>query len=268
MKNHTRRYSKDLMRYVRKYHDVLGNPRKISKISVLPRDTKRLAMSGLANLSKYLGCYEYWKTLVKNAGLKWEKKVGLDIVLDIMNSDLQDCWVWLEQVLEKISREYGCVLVFTALTGLRPSEAANSTKLISNLHDIGRLNDYLNRELLMLEHFRYGDLFLRRCKNAYISFITPELLELITTYKPKIKYSALDTKINRLGFPTKTKQLRKYYATKLREYLPTEAIDLLQGRINQSVFLRYYYKPFLRDIKEKTLKGIEPLQKELLAILS
>ena len=71
MKNHTRRYSKDLMRYVRRYHDVLQNPRKISQISVLPKDTKRLAMSGLANLSKYLGCYEQWKALAKNAGLKW-----------------------------------------------------------------------------------------------------------------------------------------------------------------------------------------------------
>lgn len=225
-------------------------------------------MSALANLSKYLGQYEQWKTLVKTYGLRWEKKVSLDIVLDIMNTNLQDCWIWLRQVLEKIPREYGCVLVFTALTGLRPGEAANSSTLISNLYDTGRLNDYLNRELLMLEHFRYGDLFLRRCKNAYISFITPELLELITTFKPKIKYSALDTKINRLGFPSKTKQLRKYYATKLREHLPTEAVDLLQGRINQSVFLRYYYKPLLQDIRKKALKGIEPLQQELLSIFS
>jgi len=225
-------------------------------------------MSGLANLSKYLGCYDYWKTLVKNAGLRWEKKVSLDIVLDIMNTNLQDCWIWLTQVLEKIPREYGCVLVFTALTGLRPSEAANSVDLISNLYETGRLDDYLNPELLMLEHFRYRDLFLRRFKNAYISFITPELLRLVTTCKPKIKYSALDTKINRLGFPTRTKQLRKYFATTLREHLPTEAIDLLQGRINRSVFLRYYYKPFLQDIRTKTLKGIEPLQRELLAMLS
>ena len=44
---------------------------------------------------------------------------------------------------------------------------------------MGELSNYLNKELLMLEHFRYGDLFLRRCKNAYISFVTPELLELV-----------------------------------------------------------------------------------------
>jgi len=268
MKNHTRRYSKDLMRYVRKFHGVLQNPRRVSQISALPMDTRRLVMSGLANLSKYLGRYEQWKALVRNAGLKWEKKVSLDIVLDIMNTNLQDCWVWLKEVLEKIPREYGCVLVFTALTGLRPSEAVNSTKLISSLHDMGRLNEYLNRDLLMLEHFRYVDLFLRRFKNAYISFVTPELLEVVTIYKPKIKYSTLSTKIKRLGKPNRTKQLRKYYATTLREYLPTEAIDLLQGRINRSVFLRYYYKPFLKDVRDKTLKGIGPLQSELLELFS
>ena len=121
---------------------------------------------------------------------------------------------------------------------------------------------------LLIKHFRHGDLFLRKFKNAYISFLNPELLEHITTLKPRIKYTILHTKIYRLGFPNRTKQLRKYFATKLRESIPTEAIDLLQGRNNQSVFLRYYYKTFLRDIKTKTLKGIEPLQKELLEILS
>jgi len=256
------------MRYVRRYYDVLRNPRKISQIGALNKDQKRMAMAGLANLSKYLGCYSYWRTLVKNTGLRWEKKVSLDIVLDIMNTNLQDCWAWLKEVLIKMPKEYGCVLVFTALTGLRPSEAVNSTRLISELSENSRLEKYLNMEFLMLKHFRYSDLFLRRYKNAYISFITPELLELITTIKPRIKYATLHTKIHRLGLPNKTKQLRKYFATKLRENLPTEAIDLLQGRINRSLFLRYYYKPFLKDIRDRTLKGIEPLQKELLTTLS
>lgn len=268
LKNHSRCYSRELIRYVRRYHYVLRDPSKISQISVLSKDQKRMAMAGLSNLSKYLGCYGYWKTLVKNAGLKWEKKVSLDIVLDIMNMNLQDCWLWLKRVLRELPKEYGCVLVFAALTGLRPNEAVNSTKLISDLFDSGRLEEYLNQEFLLLEHFRYGDIFLRRYKNAYISFLTPEILKLITTVKPRIKYTTLHTKIHRLGLANKTKQLRKYFATKLRESLPTEAIDLLQGRINRSVFLRYYYKPFLKDIRTKTLQGIAPLQKELLKILS
>jgi len=243
------------MRYVRRYSDVLRDPRKLSQFSVLSKDQKRMAMSALANLSKYLGCYEYWQRLIKNAGLRWEKKVSLDIVLDIMNTNLQDCWTWLKQMLVKLPEEYGCVLVFAALTGLRPGEAVKSTRLISELDEMGRLKEYLNEEFLMLEHFRYSNLFLRRFKNAYISFLTPELLKLVTTVKPNVKYATLYTKIHRLGYPNRTKQLRKYYATKLRENLPTEAIDLLQGRINQSIFLRYYYKPFLKDIRDRALKG-------------
>jgi len=264
--NHTPKYASELLRYVRKYYHVLEFPERAAEISVLSMDTRRLVMSGLANLSKYLGCYEHWKAIVKNSGLKWEKKVSLDIVLDIMNTDLGDTWVWLKEVVQKVPREYGTVLVFAALSGLRPTEAVNSTRLISELSESGRLDTYLNKDMMMLEHFRFKDLFLRRCKNAFISFITPELLELVLKYKPDVRYAALDTIINRLRLPNKTKYLRKYYATVLREYLPTEAIDLLQGRINQSVFLRYYYKPFLQDIKAKALRGIEPLQSELLTL--
>lgn len=82
-----------------------------------------------------------------------------------------------------------------------------------------------------------------------------------------LEYSALDTKINRLGLPNRSKELRKYYSTILREVLPTEAIDLLEGRISSSMFARHYYKPFLSDIRNKVVKLIEPMQLELLHIL-
>ena len=79
------------MRYAGRYKHVLRDPSKISQISILNKDQKRMAMAALANLSKFLGCYGYWRNLVRNAGLRWEKKVSLDIVLDIMNTNLQDC---------------------------------------------------------------------------------------------------------------------------------------------------------------------------------
>jgi intergrase/recombinase len=161
----------------------------------------------------------------------------------------------------------GAVLLFDALTGLRPQEAATSCRLISELTEQNKLNDYLNDEFYMLEHFKYKDLFLRKCKNAYISFVTPELLELVQTIKPKITYEAIDSALNRNGLAVKTKELRKLYATSLREYIPQELVDLLQGRVSQSVFLRFYYKPLLSDVKEKVLKVITPLQDELLALI-
>jgi len=62
-------------------------------------------------------------------------------------------------------------------------------------------------------------------------------------------------------------ELRKYYGTTLRETLPSEAIDLLQGRVSTTVFAKYYYKPFLQDMREKTVRKLEPLQWELLYTL-
>ena len=100
-------------------------------------------------------------------------------------------------------------MVFDVLTGLRPSEAAASCKLITELSEKNKLDLYLDKDLMMLQHFRFPDLFLRKSKNAYISFITPELLQLVLETKPRMKYSAIDTMIGRHGFNTRTKQLRK-----------------------------------------------------------
>jgi len=160
--------------------------------------------------------------------------------------------------------KYGTVLVFNALTGLRVHEGINACELLLDLNKQGKLDSYLNKELWMLEHFRFPHIFLRKCKNAYVSLITPELLNLVLENKPKIEYATLDTKLNRLGLHNRSKQLRKYYGTVLRDTLPTEAIDFLEGRVSSSVFARYYYKPFLTDVRNKTMKVIEPLQWELL----
>jgi len=73
--------------------------------------------------------------------------------------------------------------------------------------------------------------------------------------------------LNKRGLCNSLNRLRKLFATTLKEHLPTEVIDLLKGRVSQSIFLRYYYKPALMQVKEKTLKAIEPLEKELLAII-
>ena len=160
-------------------------------------------------------------------------------------------------------------MVFDALTGLRPSEACMSCRLISELSDKNMLEQYFDKDLMMLQHFKFPNLFLRRSKNAYISFISPKLLEVVQRIKPKIMYGALDTRIGRLGFKVQTKQLRKLHGTILRNHgIPQELIDLTHGRISQNVFTRFYYKPFLQHVRDITLKAIEPLQKQLLTMLS
>ena len=220
-----------------------------------------MVMASLANLSKYLGVYSQWKQTVRDHGLKWERGTALDTFINILNSNLENVKAWLKDLLSKLPKTYASVLVFTSLTGLRPTESCNSCSLITKLHKTNKLEKYFDEDLSMLQHFRYPELFIRKCKNAYISFISENLLSLVIKTKPEIHYSALDTKINRLGFNNKTKQLRKLFATTLRSHLPQELIDLLQGRISQTVFMKFYYRPLLKGIINKTLEAIKPLEK-------
>jgi intergrase/recombinase len=240
LKNHSKSYSHELARYVSKYGHVLKNPSKVSEITGLPIDVRRNVMAGLSNFAKYLGMYPEWKAIKQNSALKWEKKPTLDIVLDILNSPLRDTLDWLKQVLQRLPRDYATVMVFNALSGLRVGEGINACRLLSDLSERGKMETYLNKELMMLEHFRFRDIFLRKSKNAYISFVTPELLDLVTKTKPRILYETLDTKIDRMGLPNRSRELRKYFATTLRDSLPSEAVDLLQGRVSSSVFAKNY----------------------------
>lgn len=48
---------------------------------------------------------------------------------------------------------------------------------------------------------------------------------------------------SRSGLSMRFKQLRSYYATKMREMgLLSEQIDLVQGRVGKSVFLQHCFK--------------------------
>jgi intergrase/recombinase len=267
LKTHKQRHAKEVLRYARRFAIILERPNLASQLLVLSKDLRRMAMSSLSNLSKYLGIYEQWKQTIRNHGLKWENTNSLEAFLSILNSNLEETEVWLRQVIQRLPKEYSAILVFDALTGLRPSEAALSCSLITEVSEQNKLELYLDEDLMMLEHFRFPDLFLRKSKNAYISFITSELLNLVLEIKPKIKYAGLDTKIGRLGFNNQTKQLRRLYATTLRNSLPQELVDLLQGRISQTVFMKFYYHPFLQDTRNKVLAAIHPLEKELIGIV-
>jgi hypothetical protein len=60
-------------------------------------------------------------------------------------------------------------LRFALLPGVRKEEAIKSFNLIINLSQQNKLNEYYNEELGILEHFKYGDLFLRQTKSLYLN---------------------------------------------------------------------------------------------------
>ena len=227
------------------------------------KNVRRSTMLALSNLSKYLGVYESWKKIVKNYGFKWEKRTGLETVMNLLNMNLEDVVAWLLMALKKLRRNYGAVLAYQVLTGLRPSEAVESCRLVRS-----DLKNYLNRELMALEHWKYPRVFLRRTKNAYISFADENLISLVLESEKIPPKAAIKSALRKRGLPQRMIDLRRLYATTLRNAgIPRESIDLLQGRISQNVFMMYYYKPHLIQLKRNVQKALKPLKERIFEVM-
>ena len=84
------------------------------------------------------------------------------------------------------------------------------------------------------------------------------LIELAKNCPLNVSYNALKLMLKRKGLNMNMYYCRKVFATYLRnEGVESEIIDLLQGRISSSVFVRHYYRPDsskFDEIKEKLTK--------------
>jgi intergrase/recombinase len=103
---------------------------------------------------------------------------------------------------------------FLAVTGLRKNEGLTGFNMIIKLNNKGKLCEYYNEELSVLEHFKYK-VFLRGTKNAYISFVPKELIDQICLSQ-KISYYAFHSRLNRKHVPLRFKELRNYHNSYLR----------------------------------------------------
>ena len=114
-----------------------------------------------------------------------------------------------------------------------------------------------------LEHFKFKDIFLRNTKNVYISFVPKSTILDIANSKP-VTYSAIIKRLKRKGLRTRINKLRDYYATFMVKHgLIREEVDLIQGRIPGSVFIRHYWSPSFKELRDRTLKGISLLEQSL-----
>jgi hypothetical protein len=79
------------------------------------------------------------------------------------------------------------IVKYAVLTGLRPSEACESVRLINSTTGDGHTT-YYNSERQALEHFRFSDVFLRPTKKAYMSYIKPDNLRPIANLGSKTNH--------------------------------------------------------------------------------
>jgi intergrase/recombinase len=155
-------------------------------------------------------------------------------------------------------------LRFLAVTGLRRTEAITSFNMVIDLNANGRLGEYYNSELNVLEHCKYK-VFLRGTKNAYISFVPKELIDQMCLSQ-KISYYAFHSRLNRKHIPLRFKELRSYHNSYLRKQgIISELVDVLAGRVPKTVFARHYLGEDMKAFSSQVLVIEEQQEKTLLS---
>lgn len=223
-------------------------------------------MRALSTLSKYVGCYDEWMKIVKRYQLKWknENYISLNTFKNLFgiengtNQSLSQMINWIKSSIRELPNEVGRIMLFNTLSGLRPEEAQNAIYLIKT-----KRTDYLDADKMLLLHYRYPKTFFRVTKKCYISIMTSSILNLVNDIPLRESYYyTVRSAFDRNGLRMNMYYCRKVFATFLRnDGIEPEIIDLLQGRINSSVFVNHYYRP---DINEIITKRVRPVLDELM----
>ena len=251
------KYSKTWARGVfnlsRKYHYMIcGNLRDLDSFSKWKRNN---TLKALIALSKYLGIYEQFKAKIKGYGIKWENQSSVESFLRMMNrkDGLMD---WVKKSTNVLDKNLSTFIEFVMLSGIRRGEAINAFNLLIRLNKTGKLSSYYNSDLQSLEHFRFEDTFMRRTKNVFFTFLPKTFINRMTMCDP-ISYTTLKRRLKEHNLKLRLNELRDHYATfMVHNGLIREEVDILQGRIGKSLFMRHYFSPNIAELKGKVLRAI------------
>ena len=154
-------------------------------------------------------------------------------------------------------------LKYLALSGLRRSESVMSFNKIVELARANKLEEYIS-DLGVIEHFR-DRRFLRGTKNAFISIVSPSLIDEIKC-NDNLNWNALRKRMDRKHQRYRFKELRSFNGSFLvKNGLISEEVDILQGRVSKSVFARHYLKENICEFKDRVLEGESKLEINLLS---
>jgi hypothetical protein len=258
-KKYSPTYAPTILTYFRRYSSMLSN---VSEIDTLPDTIRNNVIKSLIILSKFLGVHEQFKAALKSYGIKMRRPDALAAFTRIYNNGNSDLDEWLRKVKPIFRAEENLLMRYCKLSGLRKQEAINSFNLIIQLSQQGKLGDYLNSELGILEHFRYRELFIRGTKNCYVSIVPRSLIAEIAESKP-VTYAALIKRLQRRNIPCRINQLRDAFGTFLIKHgLVKAEIDLLQGRVGADIFTRHYFSPAIIELRDRTLKALRDMERE------
>jgi hypothetical protein len=130
--------------------------------------------------------------------LKWSNENSVDTFKKIINEDnsFNNLLEWLKNTSSQISDKYRNILFYCTLTGLRPTGAINSINLIKS-----NLDNYLDKEEMILKHIKYPSIFIRNTKKACISIVNESIIQIAKDTKEKSSYDSLHSYSKRRNIP-------------------------------------------------------------------
>ena len=137
------------------------------------------------------------------------------------------------------------------------TEGITAFNLIIKLYNEGKIAEYYNGTFNLLQHFKFPKLFIRKTKNAYITFIRPILLKEICKSSP-VSYTAIRKRLERCNVKMRFNVLRDIFGTTLVNNGVTEMEqNLCCSCIPCSIFIRHYWSPKLKELGNRVFKALE-----------
>jgi Archaeal phage integrase len=251
LKSQKKRNYKHILCYAKKYCTVLQTGDASPLVSLSSAATRRHAMEALTALSKYCGKYSVWKDICVKYQLRWgnSNEDNLRYFTNYLhgNGNLDVMISWLKDALQRLPQPVGNVLLYNTLTGLRFQEGVLSINLIQT-----DLEHYANKELGVLENFRYPEFISKKTKKSFLTVYDDSVLQVAQGARLVKSWEAIRKQLNRCGLKSHTKYCRAIYATYLRKCgVEQEIIDLYQGRVPTSIFRAHYLKTNVKEDRER-----------------
>lgn len=281
-----------IMYYTKRFASVLANGDATPLVG-LSGPVRRHALEALANYAKFTGRYQEFNAIRQRFSLRWtngdeslqslQRFFDDSLTFDVMLSKVKE-------MIRVLPEHMGAIIKFACLIGLRPLEVCECVRLL-NIGDIGKNSEigkiaseppfttnsdfgkssktqlYYNPDRQALEHFRFSQIFLRQTKKAYIFFVTPEMLDIVRYSERSIpSKNAIALACRRNGIKMEMHLTRKVFASWLRkEGIQPEVVDMLQGRVAQSVLTRHYLVP-QEGLAGQVLKALEGLKRAIVVV--
>ncbi|MDH5481684.1 MAG: integrase [Candidatus Bathyarchaeota archaeon] len=181
-----------------------------------------------------------------------------------MNGNSSDILKWYNEAKPILRDNERVFLKYLLYSGLRKGEGITSFNRIIELAKTNRLSEYYDNNLDCLMHFKYPKDFIRRTKNCFISLVPENLVREIASNEP-ITYEMIRKRLLKNKLKCRINELRDFCGTYLLQHGILEPeINLLQGRIPPSIFIKHYWSPKLSELRDRILKALSNLQQSII----